>query len=133
MATRTTNNLVRTSLATQLFPKTSNIIAFAQMVLNAGALIIVKFAPQMLKNAITVKLQDTLQRSDVSPKIHSPKHQNLRKQMSIRLMQTPTKVKMKNLSITKPTINNSMIKSRTLTTIVILTTMLPLLVIPRTN
>ena len=42
----------------------------------------------MVKNAITVELQDTLQRST---KTHSPKHQNLRKQMSIRSIQTPKK------------------------------------------
>ena len=91
---------MRTSFATQLFPKTTNIIAFAQTVVNAVVINIVNFAPQLEIIAITVELRDTLQRNAVSPKNHSPNHQNLDKQMSIRLIHAPPKATMKNLSFT---------------------------------
>ena len=73
IATRITKHLERTSLTTHLFPKTTSILAFALIVINAGAITIAKIAPQMVKNAIIVELQDTLERSALSPKSHNPK------------------------------------------------------------
>ena len=56
-----------TSLATQLFRKITSTLAVAQTVVNAGIIITVKFAPQLVKN---LELQDTSQKSVVSLRSH---------------------------------------------------------------
>ena len=89
---RTTNNLEMNSLANQLFPRTNSILTIALIVVTAGTITINKLAPQMVKKASIVELQDTSQRNAVSGKKHSPITKNLHKQMSIRLIQTPQKV-----------------------------------------
>ena len=88
---RTTNNLVRNSLATKLFPRTTSLIAFALILVNAGVVTTVKFARQMEKSVIIVLLLGILQRSIESRKSRPPKYQNLHKRMLIRSIQLPRK------------------------------------------
>ena len=81
IATRITNNLVSVSLATKLFPRTTSMLDFALIVVNAGVITTVKFAPQMEKNAINMILLDNLQGNVESRKTRTLKYQNLPKRI----------------------------------------------------
>ena len=76
IATRITNQLVRTSLDTQLFPGTISTLAFALIVTNAGAITTVKFAPRMEKSVTIVVLAGFLQGNVESRKSRRHNHQN---------------------------------------------------------
>ena len=69
IATRITSSNENTSHATQLFPKTTNTLAFVLIVVSVGAINNVKFDPQTVK-AITVELRDILKVAN--PKVTGP-------------------------------------------------------------
>ena len=69
IATRITIQLVRTSLDTQLFPKTNSTLAFALIVANAGAITTVKFASRMEKSVTIVVLPDILKENVGTKKV----------------------------------------------------------------
>ena len=54
IATRFTNQLVKISLGTHLYTKTTSTLAFVPIVANGGATTTVKYAPRIEKSAITV-------------------------------------------------------------------------------
>ena len=80
IAPRTTNNLAKISLATQLLLKTISILAFQLIVDYAGVTIIVKFALQLKKSIITVVSQAFSQENAENRKSNRAR-QNLPKQM----------------------------------------------------
>ena len=99
IATRITNQLARTSLNTNPYPKTTSTLAFVPIVVNDGATINVKFAPRMGKSAIIAVLPEIFRGNAENRKKHRENHLYLHKRMSVISTKRLIKVMMKNPSI----------------------------------